>query len=172
MNSRFSIHAVLIDTQNDNKKTHLFAKADTIANHTDIFQLTDEMIDERRDIDAQLKDLFGSKADYKIEILSDLIVKLTDELGGIDVNGRHINGTQALQLICEDRFDDVIDAIFKALGKKNLLFTIPGLLNTLKDSYTTDLPMADALKTFVSEIPDLNKWKIDLIKVNDRTQIR
>lgn len=171
MNSIFSIHAVLIDTQNGNRKTHLLLKGDTVKNRTDIYQLSDSLIDENKDIDVQIKELFGLTPDYQVQILSDLITKLTDELGGIDVGGKHIDGRQALQLVHEDHFDEVIDAIVKALSKKNLIFTIPGLLNALKDSYKTDLPLAEAIKTFISEIPELGDWKIELVKIDDKTQI-
>ena len=171
MNSIFTIHAVLIDTQNGSRKTHLLLKGDTIRNRTDIYQLSDSLIDENNDIDAQIKELFDLTPDYQVQILSDLITKLTDELGGIDVGGQHIDGRQALQLVHEDHFDEVIDAIVKALSKKNLIFTIPGLLNALKDSYKTDLPLAEAIKTFISEIPELGDWQIELVKIDDKTQI-
>ena len=171
MDKTFSIHAVLTDTGRANGKTHLLAQVDTVKNRTLIYQLSPAMIDEGKDIDAQLNDLFGKTPEYKIEILSDLIVKLTDRLGGIDTSSGHIDGKQALQSVYDGHFDEVIDAIGKTLAKKNLLLTVPGLLNALNDTYKTDLPLAEAIKTFISEIPELNDWKIELKKIENKEQI-
>ncbi|MCR4632923.1 MAG: hypothetical protein K5648_02225 [Erysipelotrichaceae bacterium] len=172
MDKTFSIHAVLTDTGRANKKTHLLAQVDTVRNHTLIYQLSDTLIDEDKDIDSQLHDLFHETPGYKIEILSDLIVKLTDKLGGIDLPGGHIDGRQALQSVYDGHFDEVIDAIGKTLAKKNLLLTVPGLLNALSDTYKTDLPLMEAIKTFISEIPELNDWKIELRKIENKDQIQ
>ncbi len=172
MEKVFDIHATLIDQDNHGKKEHFFIHVDTIKNDTKIYQLDDALIDETKEVDEQLKALFSRKAEYKMEILSDLMIRLVNELGGIDVDGSHIDGKTALKLIHEGGFDRIVDAIVKALSKKNLILTIPNLLNSLGDTYKTDVPLLEAIKAFIGEISELNDWKIDLIKVSDKAQIK
>ncbi|MBQ1624670.1 MAG: hypothetical protein II096_01400, partial [Erysipelotrichaceae bacterium] len=142
-----------------------------IANSMKIFQLKDGIIDEGKEINPQLKDLFDKTPNYYIDISSDLLIKLVDQLGGIDVGGLHIDGNAAMKEVKNSHFDLVIDGIAKALGKKNLLLTVPSLVNTLKDTYKSDLNLMDAIKIFISEIGELNDWKIDLITVNSGNDI-
>ena len=115
--------------------------------------------------------MFDKTPNYYIDISSDLLIKLVDQLGGIDVGGLHIDGNAAMKEVKNSHFDLVIDGIAKALGKKNLLLTVPSLVNTLKDTYKSDLNLMDAIKIFISEIGELNDWKIDLITVNSKDDI-
>ena len=171
MEKIFDVKAIIIDKANNDKKTYFFVHNDTIANSMKIFQLKDGLIDENKEINPQLKDLFDKTPNYYIDISSDLLIKLVDQLGGIDVGGVHIDGNAAMKEVKNSHFDLVIDGIAKALGKKNLLLTVPSLVNTLKDTYKSDLNLMDAIKIFISEIGELNDWKIDLITVNSKDDI-
>ena len=106
MEKIFDVKAIIIDKANNDKKTYFFVHNDTIANSMKIFQLKDGLIDEGKEINPQLKDLFDKTPNYYIDISSDLLIKLVDQLGGIDVGGVHIDGNAAnnrrdnLRMIC------------------------------------------------------------------------
>ena len=86
MEKIFDVKAIIIDKANNDKKTYFFVHNDTIANSMKIFQLKDGLIDEGKEINPQLKDLFDKTPNYYIDISSDLLIKLVDQLGGIDVS--------------------------------------------------------------------------------------
>ena len=166
MEKQFTICATLIDTQRNNRLDIFFVLIDTIANRTYIYQLADELIDPSKDAKELIKELFNRDPDYQIRIKSDFLIRLVDELGGIDCGGRHIDGMQALAEVHDHHFDEVADAIAKKMKTKNLLLIVPNLLNILSSTYETDLSLIEAIKTFIGEIRELDDWKIELIKVN------
>ena len=168
MKKQFTIHCVLIDTENDNRKDHLFVKVDTVANHAGLCEIAHSLMDpETEDTDSKLKELFGLLPDYHLKVKSDLLIKLVDQLGGIVIDNKTVNGKQTLKLFREKRLDDIVEAIGKALGGKNLLKTVPSLLNILSENYETDMPIMDIVKTILGEVNDLKDWKADLIQVSE-----
>ena len=167
MEKRFTICASLIDTQRNNQRNDFFVLVDTIANRTCIYQLDDEMIDPAEDARAHVKRLFGRTPDYQITIKSEFLIRLVDELGGIDYKNRRISGTEAMEEIHDNRFNQIIKAIAQSMGKKNLLLAVPNLLNVLSNTYETDLSLIEAIRTFIGEIRELDDWKVELIRVNE-----
>ena len=65
------------------------------------------------------------------------------------------------------RFNQIIEAIAQSMGKKNLLLTVPNLLNVLSNTYETDLSLIEAIRAFIGEIRELDDWKVELIRVNE-----
>ncbi|MBQ9425988.1 MAG: hypothetical protein IJU42_08610 [Erysipelotrichaceae bacterium] len=168
MKKQFTIHCVLIDTENNNSKDHLFVRVDTIANHADLYEISHSLMDpDTEDSDSKLKQLFKTVPDYHLKVKSDLLIRLVDQLGGIVIDGRTTDGKQTLLLFREKRLDDIVEAIGKALGGKNLLKTVPSLLSILSENYETDMPIMDIVKTILGEVNDLKDWKADLIQVNE-----
>ncbi len=165
MEKQFTICATLIDAQRNNRPDIFFVLIDTIANRTYIYQLADELIDPSKDAKELIKELFNRDPDYQIRIKSDFLIRLVDELGGIDCRGRRIDGREALAEVHDHHFDEVADAIAKKMKTKNLLLIVPNLLNILSSTYETDLSLIEAIKTFIGEIRELDDWKIELIKV-------
>ncbi len=166
MEKRFTVCASLIDTQKNKQRSDFFVLVNTAANRTFIYQLDEELADTKQDARVHMKEIFGKLPDYQIRIRSEFLIRLVDTLGGIDFSNRHISGIEAMEEVYSGHFDLVIEAIAQTLGKKNLLLTVPGLLNVLSDTYETDLSLVDAIKTFVGEIHELDDWKIELIEVN------
>ena len=156
MKQQFNIHTLITDVQ---KKIHLFVTVDTKANLVYIYPAKPE-----NDSDEAIGALFNKKVDYHLNISSDFVVKLVDELGGIEIENKKCDGKTALQLIREDRLDDVVDATADVLDKKNLLTTIPALLKNLSDTYEMDIAIQDIVKTLFSEIRELKDWKIEFVR--------
>ncbi len=169
MEKTITINATLLDA---NRKRPFYVNIDTIANRIDVYQLSDELIDPKKDIDKQLRDLFGTAPSYHMEVYAELLSRLVDQLGGIEVKGKKLNGTQAMESARKEGLDDIIDGILKALRSKNLLLTLPGLLSSLSENYKTDLPLMDVIKTALSEVGELGEWKIYRKKIKDRSQIK
>ena len=166
MEKRFTICASLVDSQRDERRDDFFVLIDTIANRTYIYQLEDDLSDPGENAVSKKKKLFGKDPDYRITIKSEFLIRLVDELGGIDYSGFHINGAQAMEEVHNGSFGKIIEAIAQTLGKKNLLLAVPNLLNVLNSTYETDLSLIEAVKTFIGEIRELDDWKIELVKVN------
>ncbi|MBQ6334979.1 MAG: hypothetical protein IJI46_07935 [Erysipelotrichaceae bacterium] len=156
MEERFNIHVIIDDEGN---KTHLLATVDTKANEVLISQ--GKPLD---DSDAAIEKLFNEKVNYHLNISSSFVVRLVDELQGIEVKGEKIDGKKALQLVRDDKLDEVVDALSKTLEKRNLLKTIPSLLTSLNDTYQMDIAFMDIFKTLLSEINEINDWKVKLVR--------
>ena len=168
MKNAFTIHCVLIDTENGNKKDHLFAKVDTIANRAFLYEVGKDLMDpEMSDTDQKLKELFGSAPDYHLEVKSDLLTALVDQLGGIIIDGERADGKKTLKLFREKRLDDIIEAIGLALDGKNRLKTVPSRLSVLKENYETDMPLMEIVRTILGEVNDFRDWRAQLIQINE-----
>lgn len=141
MNKQFSILLTFID--NDNY--YYLLDLDTIKNTVSFHPLKDN----------------NTKSDYHLELKSSALVKVVDELNGIEINNIKYDGKGSLELLRQGKIDEIFDALSHSLTKKsNLIITMPKLLSELSDTYKTDIPITDALKTFISEINQLNDWKI------------
>ncbi len=158
MEKTFTIHCVLIDTEHDDEKSHLFVEVDTIKNHASLYELKGDVADE--DIEKR----FHKRPGYHLEVRSDLLVSLTDRLGGIIVDGKRIDGKEALKLFRDGRLDEIIEGVTKELDGKNLLKTVPSLLSVLSENYTTDMPLIEIVKTVLGEVNDFKDWKADLYR--------
>ena len=161
MNKEITIAGTLIDKGDNDKAYYFFFDADTDANRGIVYQLPSNI----GDIDQYIAEKFNKQPLYKIVMLSDFFVKLVDELGGITVNGQNINGQQAAQMIREGKYMPVATGAFAKVKGMNLMFTVPGLLNKLSDTYRTNLPVMDAIKIVLAERKDFDKWKINYVDI-------
>lgn len=156
MENRFNIHTIITDEQ---RKIHLFVRTDTIANRVYIYHAKPE-----NDTDEAIEKLFDEKVNYHLNISSDFVIRLVDELGGISIDGKKTDGKTALELIRNDQLDDVVNAVSNTLENKNLIKVIPSLLSSLSDTYSMDIAVMDIIKTLWSEIRELKDWKIELVR--------
>ena len=146
MKQQFTIETILIDTELNNEEK-LFVEIDTLANRMKIYE--------------NLNDF--PAADYHVKVKSDLLVNLVDQLGGIIVDNKKRNGKDTLKLLRENRIDAIVEAIGRAFSGKNLLLTLPSILSSLNEYYSSDIPFMDIVKTILSEVNDLKDWKAELI---------
>lgn len=146
MKQQFTIETILIDTELNNEEK-LFVEIDTLANRMKIYE--------------NLNDF--PAADYHVKVKSDLLVNLVDQLGGIIVDNKKRNGKDTLKLLRENRIDAIVEAIGRAFSGKNLLLTLPSMLSSLNEYYSSDIPFMDIVKTILSEVNDLKDWKAELI---------
>ena len=118
--------------------------------------------------DSRIKEIFGMEAKYHLFVTSDALRMLVDTLGGISVKGKKVDGEAALALLKENALMEVAEGVYNALSSsgKNLVLQIPGLLAALKDTYATDMPLMDVVKTALGEISDLKKWKADYCEID------
>ncbi len=146
MKQQFTIETILIDTELNNEEK-LFVEIDTLANRMKIYE--------------NLNDF--PAADYHVKVKSDLLVNLVDQLGGIIVDNKKRNGKDTLKLLRENRIDAIVEAVGRAFSGKNLLLTLPSMLSSLNEYYSSDIPFMDIVKTILSEVNDLKDWKAELI---------
>ena len=146
MKQQCTIETILIDTELNNEEK-LFVEIDTLANRMKIYE--------------NLNDF--PAADYHVKVKSDLLVNLVDQLGGIIVDNKKQNGKDTLKLLRENRIDAIVEAIGRAFSGKNLLLTLPSMLSSLNEYYSSDIPFMDIVKTILSEVNDLKDWKAELI---------
>lgn len=146
MKQQFTIETILIDTELNNEEK-LFVEIDTLANRMKIYE--------------NLNDF--PAADYHVKVKSDLLVNLVDQLGGIIVDNKKRNGKDTLKMLRENRIDAIVEAIGRAFSGKNLLLTLPSMLSSLNEYYSSDIPFMDIVKTILSEVNDLKDWKAELI---------
>jgi len=165
MEKTFNINATLTDTSRNNRKVRFYVTVDTVSNRIDIVQLKAGAIDEKKDSDAQMEKIFGERPSYHMEVLSDLLVDLVDQLGGIEVKGKQVDGKKAFEMADAGELDDVCDGVLRSLRKKNLLLTLPSLLSSLNANYRMDLSVGDLIKLVLSEVGELNDWKVSLKKM-------
>ena len=161
MNQEITIAGTLIDKGDNDKAYYFFFDADTVANRGIVYQLPSNI----SDIDTYIAEKFGKQPLYKIVMLSDFFVRLVDEVGGITVNGKDINGQQAAQMIREGQYMPVVQGAFAKTKGMNLMFTVPSLLSKLSDTYRTNLSVMDAFKTIMSERKDFDKWKVNYVEI-------
>ena len=162
MEKLFSVNGLIIDTGDDDKQYTYYFMVDTIANKADIYYLED------RNLLDKLIEHLNSKPDYSLTVKSGALEKLVDQLGNVKVDGKKITGKEAVAVAREGRLDDVLEGMLKSLSGKNLFLVLPGLLNSVSDNFKTDIPLSELLKTALSEVGDLDKWRADVIRVNAR----
>ncbi|MBR5340627.1 MAG: hypothetical protein IK151_01730 [Erysipelotrichaceae bacterium] len=162
MEKIFSVNGLIIDAGDDNKQYTYYFMIDTIANKADIYYLEDKNLYDR------LIERLNNKPNYSLTVKSDALEKIVDQLGNVKVDGKKIKGKEAVAVAREGRLDDVLEGILKSLSGKNLFLVLPGLLNSVSDNYKCDIPLSELLKTALSEVGDLDKWRADVIRVNDR----
>ena len=101
------------------------------------------------------------------KLLSQALIKFVDGLGGITVNGKKIDGRQAFEEVKNEHFDEVLAGIGNELaGRRNLMFTMPGIFKSMKGTFESDLNMMKAGKIMLEEAPKLKNWKIELVRVD------
>lgn len=141
-----------------------------------------------------IEDLLDTKIDYYVRVNFTTLVKVIDTIGGIDVYSdqafneygfsyvegiNHLNGKQALMFSrIRHVFGEgdrkrgmhqqaVIEAIInKVSSSKTLLLNYTGILNSLSDSFETNVS-SDMIKEFVKlQLNELPSWKIKSISLD------
>ena len=161
MNNQFTIYGLIIDTENDNSKDHYFIELDTKANKAIINHIINKEFDDN-DADNSISKMFTKKPDYHFTFYSKTLVQIVDQLGGIYIDNKLVDGKKALEIARDERLEEVLNAILSAMSGKNTFLTLPGLLSTIKDSYTSDIPAMDIIKIVLSEVGDFDRWKTEI----------
>ena len=163
MENKFTLYTII----NDNgSKSHFLLRFDTTANLLYVYHLVGLLSDNTAENKKKLKDIFKQAPDNTISISSTALIKFVDALGGITISGKKIDGKAALEEVKNDHFDAVLDGIGKKISSnKSFVFKIPGLFNSLRGTYETDLNVMDVIKKTIEEAPDFRDWKAELIKV-------
>ena len=161
MAKELKVYGLLLD---ENNRYHFYADADLDLNSAKVYYVLPELMGEDVNLyDQKLKERFGSVPDHHFVVKSEALVKLVEQFGGITVNGEKVNGEKALQLVREGEIDAVVDGLKECLkNMKNLMFALPNLMNSLKDTYQTDFPVMDLVKIALSEVGDLKEWTAEL----------
>ena len=168
MEKKFTVYGIVIDQTDNNKGYHFFANVDTDANLAKAFYIDRGLMGENSDqYDAKIRKIFDLAVDYHLFVTSNALSVLVDTLGGITVKGKKADGEAALELLKDGQLMEVAEGVANALSSsgKSLMLQIPGLLSALKDTYSTDMPLMDVIKTAIGEIGDLKKWKADFNEV-------
>ena len=139
-----------------------------------------------------IEDLLNINVNYYIRINFDSVIKVVDEIGGIDITSdqdlnfcnikkgiNHVDGKCALKYARErksyqsgDRHrgenqQQIIKAVLnKVKNNKLLIFKYPKVLNKLKDKYETNIKNDDIKDFIKNEIKYLPKWSIKSYNLN------
>lgn len=152
-----------------------------------------------------IANLFGIDIDYSVKIDSDSVVKLVDEIGGIEycsdysytgayniyVNGsrksvsysikkgcQHLNGYEAIAAsrtrnafsgrdrVRQQNMQKIMVAIMKKMVTGDNLVNYEGILNSLSDSYETDIPKNLITRSIKDIINNGNRWTIEVQSVD------
>ena len=164
MDNKYNLYVTL----NDNgTKYHYYLRFDQSEKHLVIYHLIDLLGDDEKRNLPKLKEIFKAEPNNTVSLTSAALIKFVDGFGGITFNGRKIDGKQALAEVKNDNFAEVLSALgVEISGRKNLMFTMPGIFKSIKDGFETDLNMMKTAKIMLDEAPKLKNWKIELIKVN------
>jgi len=163
------IYGLLIDDKNKDRDYHFYAKADTEENKAVLCYLERGFLKEGTDVDEQIEKALNERPQYHLSVYASGLIRLVDTLNGIEIKNKEVNGEEALEMVKEGMLDEVASAILEKLRHSgNLLFLLPNLLNVLKDSYSTDLPLLEVIKTVLSEAGDLQKYDAVLYRVNEK----
>ena len=103
---------------------------------TDINRTFQVKIDTNKNTVLIYTNLEDPGYDYHLTTESTVLSELVDELKDVEVEGRIIDGNKALELARNGRFEEVIKAIIRSIGKRNLI---------------------------MSETIDIDKWEIKII---------
>lgn len=159
MEKQFSIYLKIDD---ETAKYHYLLLLDTVANTADVCYLDNSLLTTGDDED--IVRLFSKAPDYHLNIKSEALAIIVDELGGITCNGQQLDGKAALKTAREGRLDKMLDAIGEKLNASHkLVFMLPSLISSIKDLYESDLHIMEAIKTAIGEIPDFPKWKANIV---------
>ena len=101
--------------------------------------------------------------DYHLTTESTMLSDLVDELKDVEVEGRIIDGNKALELARNERFEEVIKAIIRSIGKRNLFLTVTSLFGKFRNRLKIDLSINKLIKLIMSETIDIDKWEIKFI---------
>lgn len=143
-----------------------------------------------------LEDLYNTDIDYYIRVNFNSLIKLVDAIGGIDIYSdtaftpnankkvyikygwNHLNGTEALAYSREryvymegDRHrgqnqQQVIEAIIKKVTESNDINTYLSLLNTLENSFQTNIDKK-LINGFINlQVKKNLNWEVESIQVN------
>lgn len=144
-----------------------------------------------------MEDLYNSKIDHYVRVNFNTLIKLIDEIGGIDIESdteftawtnknvhvvkglNHFNGEQALAYSRErysyetgDRHRGenqqqvITEIIKKVTNTKTLMSKYEAILNTISNSFETDLSNNE-IKTFAKmQLTQNIKWEIESISVD------
>lgn len=136
-----------------------------------------------------LEKLFGIDINYNVRVNFSSLVKVVDELGGITINNPQaftslhggfyfpegevtMNGEQAIGFVRERySFADgdrergrnqmrVLNAIINKMLSPTILTNFTGILNTLSDSFDTNMPQEDMKKLVSAQISNPAGWTI------------
>lgn len=142
-----------------------------------------------------VSDLLNTNIDYYLRVNFDTLIKVVDEIGGIDVYSdttftaynkdkfvegiNHLNGRQALSYSRErkqfkegdrkrgEHQEQVITAIIeKVSSSKVLLSNYTGILASLENSFQTSIP-TKTIKEFVkNQLDEMPKWNVTSISLD------
>ena len=167
-------------------KLHTYNSYDKLT-HAGIYGIDESM--------GTISDLLNTKIDYYIRVNFDTVVKLVDEIGGIDVNSNtsfraydgtyftrginHLDGKKALAYSRERKvFSDgdrmrgrhqqqIIEAIVNKIStSKSCLIKYKDILDSLNNLIQTNVS-SSSIKIFVKdELNTLKKWSIESISLD------
>ena len=164
MENRYNLYATLSD---NNTKDHYYLRFARSENHVSIYHLIDLLDNDEKNNVQKLKEIFKEAPNNTISLSSQALIKFVDGLGGITVNGKKIDGRQAFEEVKNEHFDEVLAGIGNELaGRRNLMFTMPGIFKSMKGTFESDLNMMKAGKIMLEEAPKLKNWKIELVRVD------
>ena len=136
-----------------------------------------------------LEKLFGIDINYNVRVNFTSLIRIVDELGGITVQNPNdfvsthgnyhfpagsvdLNGNQALGFVRERySFTDgdrergrnemrVLTALIKKMASPAILSNFAGVMNSLSDSFTTNMPEKDIKALASSQLTNGGEWKI------------
>jgi len=162
-----TVYGLLVDDQNHDKNYHFFAKADVLNNKAVLCYIDRTLFEEGKSADDTLEELLHQRPQYHLTIYATALIRLVDTLGGIEIAGKKVNGEKTLELVKDGRVDEVANAIAEAFRNAgNIFFVLPNLLSILKNSYQTDLPILEVVKTVIGEAGQLDSYQSELYRVN------
>ena len=130
---------------------------------TDINRTFHVSIDEDRNTMIIYTKPENPEYDYHLVTESSLLSDIVNELGDVEVEGKIINGSRALELTRNGHFEDVVKGIINSIGKRNLFFTITSLFGKFKKKFKVDISVNRLVKLILSETVDLSKRHMEII---------
>jgi len=140
-----------------------------------------------------MEDLYATPIDYYLRINFTSLVNIIDVLGGVDVNSaynfkvgsdsfvigsNHLDGKKALEF-ARDRYSfeegdrtrgenqqRVIEAIISKMSSSSSLLHYPDILESLQNSFQTNMSSIDITQLIRSQLNDMAKWQVKSTSVN------
>jgi len=141
-----------------------------------------------------LEQLFGIDINYYFKINFSSLIKIVDSIGGVDVYSKytftskdgynyssgynHVNGKEALSFTRErksfaagDRVRNMnqqamFEAILRKCTSKSILTRYNSLLNSLKNSFITNMPSSSLTSLIKKQLNDSSKWNVSSIALD------